>query len=882
MLSDLLFRLRAFVRGSKAERELDEELRSHLEHETEKYINAGVSQPEAVRRAHLALGGLEQVKERCRDVRGTRLIDDFSQDLRYAFRLLRRSPAFALSALLSLSLGIGAVTAVFSVINTVWLKPLPVAEPSRVVRVYSQRAANVSAPDMTDFRNATKTLQGLVGFAPTAFSVTVGDVPTRVFGELVSGDYFDVLGIRAVKGRTFLPQEGRNPGSAPVLVISQVCWQRAFASDPAIVGRDVRVNGVPFVVIGVLAGEVRGMLPPMQSDIWVPLTMEPILKPGSNVLEDRDAGRFQLLGRLQPGASVAQAQAELTSIARQLEQRHPETNRERTVSVYPARPLVAGFETPLLAFTGFLMALATGLLLTAGVNIGSLLLARATERRAENGLRLALGATRFRLVRQHLVESLLLAGAGAAGGTLIAIAATRMLRDLELPTPVPVGLDVRVDATVVLCAVVGGAFVTVLMGLVPAMRSSRQELIAGLRAHGGTMRSAGGVRLRTAFVVVQIALSVGLVCVAGLLGRSTLEAAHLDLGFQQDDVWAVSVDLETRQYSPEQGRLFHRTVQRELEGVPGVERVTLTEIAPLTLSDTVVGLRPTDSSTAGTESSSHVYMNTVSPGYFATLGIPLLAGRDFDARDTEGRPPVAIINETLAGRFWPGESAIGKRVHRGTSTASEIEIVGVARNSKYATATEEPKPFAYLPLAQSYAPRATILLRATPGNAGALVDARRILHQMDPNLATYNAHALSELTAVSRIPASLAAAFAGVLAAAALALAGFGTFTLLAFVVTSRSREVGIRIALGAGPTRLLGEMLQVGARWMFTGQLLGLCLALGAGQALRSILYGVSPGDPATLFVTSLVSMSCGALACILPAMRMLRVDPARALRQE
>jgi len=413
MLSDLLFRLRALVRGSKVERELDEELRSHLEHEIEKYIKAGVSQPEAARRAHLALGGLEQVKERCRDVRGTRVIDDFSQDLRYAFRLLRRSPAFALSALVSLSLGVGAVTAVFSVINAVWLKPLPVAEPSRVVRVYSQRAANVSAPDMSDFRNATKTLKGLVGFAPTAFSVTVGDVPTRVFGELVSGDYFDVLGIRAAKGRTFLPQEGRNPGSAPVLVISQVCWQRTFAGDPAIVGRDVRVNGVPFVVIGVLAAEVRGMLPPLQSDIWVPLTMEPILKPGSKVLENRDAGRFHLLGRLQPGASVAQAQAELTSIARHLEQRHPETNRERTVSVYPARPLMAGFETPVLAFTGFLMALATGLLLTAGVNIGSLLLARATERRAENGLRLALGATRWRLVRQHLVESLLLAGAGA-------------------------------------------------------------------------------------------------------------------------------------------------------------------------------------------------------------------------------------------------------------------------------------------------------------------------------------------------------------------------------------------------------------------------------------------------------------------------------------
>ena len=884
MLSDLVFRLRSLVRGGKVEQELDEELRSHLEHETEKYVKAGLPQSEAIRQAHLALGGLDQVKEGCRDVRGTRLIDDFVQDLRYAFRLLRRSPAFALSAVVSLSLGIGAVTAVFSVINLVWLKPLPVTDPSRVVRVYSQRAANVSAPDMTDFRNATTTLEGLVGFAPTPFSVTVDDVPTRVFGELVSGDYFDVLGIRAVKGRTFLPQEGASPGSAPVLVISYMCWQRVFASDPAIVGRDVRVNGQPFVVIGVLPGDLRGLLPPMQSDMWVPLTMEPILNPGSNVLENRDAGRFHLLGRLRPGASVAQARAELTSIARDLEQRYPETNRGRTVSVYPARPLVAGFETPVLAFTAFLMALAAGLLLTAAVNIGSLLLARATERRAESGLRLALGATRWRLMRQHLVESLLLASAGAAGGTLIAIAATRGLRALEPPTPVPIGLDVRVDATVVLCAVVGGACMTVLMGLVPALRSSRQELITGLRDDGGTMRSEGRARLRTAFVVLQIALSVGLVGAAGLLGRSAFETAHVNLGFQQQDVWVLSVDLETRQYSPAQRRLFFRNVQRELEASPGVERVTIADIVPLTLSDTVVGLRRSDTAgvAEGSTESSRVHVNAVSPSYFATLGIPLLAGRDFDTRDTQGRPLVAIVNETLARRFWPSESAIGKRVRRGNATAPEIEIVGVVRNSKYATAAEEPKAFAYLPLAQSDVPRATILLRAAPGTTRALPEARRIIHQMDPNLAIYNAHALSEVTSVSRMPTNLAAGFAGVLAAAALALAAFGTFTLLAFIVTSRRREMGIRMALGAGPRRLLGEILRVGARWMFVGQFFGLCLALGAGQALRSILYGVSPADPAILVVTLLVSTLCGGLACILPALRILRVNPVTAIRQE
>ena len=808
--------------------------------------------------------------------------DECVQDGRYALRLLGRSPAFTLTVLVSLSLGIGAVAAVFSVINAVWLKPLPVAAPERVVRVYSQRAANVSVPDLTDFRHATRTLEGLVGFAPTAFSVTVGDVPTRVFGELVSGDFFDVLGIRAAMGRTFLPQEGRTPGSAPVLVISHACWLRVFASDSAIVGRSVRVNGQPFVVIGVLPAEMRGLLPPMQSDMWVPLTMATVLTPGSNLLADRDGGRLHLLGRLRPGAGVAQAQTELSGIARDLERRYPETNRGRTVSVYPARPLLAAFETPVLAFSALLMALALGLLLTAGVNIGSLLLARATQRGAENGLRLALGATRWRLVRQHLVESLLLAAGGAAGGTLIAMVAARALRALNPPTPVPVGLDVTVDATVILCAVAGAACVTVLMGLVPALRASRQALVSGVRDGGRTLRSVDGARLRAAFVVLQIALSVGLVGTAGLLGRSAFEAAHVDVGFQQDDVWALSVDLETRQYAPAQGREFYRDVQRQLEGIAGIVRVSLADVVPLTLSDTVVGLRPSNGAATAETPPVAVHTNKVSPAYFATLRIPLVAGRDFEARDGEGRPPVAIVNETLARRLWPGESAIGKRVRRGSATAPEIEIVGVARNSKYTTAAEDPKPFVYLPLAQAYVPRVTVLLRAAPGTTGALAEATRIVRRIDPNLAVYNTTAMSAMTAVSGLPATLAAGFAGVLAASALALAGFGTFTLLAFVVTSRTREVGIRIALGAGPTRLLGEILHVGARWTLTGQVLGLGLAFGAGQALRSTLYGVGPTDPAVVVVTLIVSTLCGALACLLPALRMLRMDPVKAIRQD
>ena len=880
MLSDLWFRLRALIRRHEVERELDDELQSHLEHETDKYVRAGLSRPEAARRAQIALGGLDQTKEDCRAARGTRWIEESAQDVRLGCRLLRRSPLFTAGAVLSLSLGIGAVTAVFSILNAVWLKPLPVAEPERLIRVYSNRASNVSYADFVDLSRTTgTTLEGLVAVAPTPFSLTVGTAPAHVMGELVSGDYFDVLGIRAAAGRTFLEAEGR-PGSAPVVVISDVCWRRRFDGDPAVVGRAVRINGHPFVVIGVLPPAVRGMLPPLQAEVWVPVPMERVLNPDSKLLESRDAGRFHLLGRLRPGTTLAMAQADLSTIARELEGRYPETNRGRTVSVYPARPLLDGFARPVLAFTGFLLALAGGLLLTAAVNTGSLLLARATRRRAENGLRLALGATRGRLVRQHLAETLVLAAAGAAGGTLIAVVATRALRALQPPTPVPVGLDVRVDATVFLAALASAAVVTLLMGMVPAIRSSRDDLITVVRDASGTTSFAGGTRLRTAFVVTQVALSFALAGVAGLLARSASAAGRLDLGFDQHDTWAMSVDLETRQYSPAGGQAFEGAAREALRGVPGVQSVTVADIVPVTLSSKVIGLHATD---RPSDSAAPLPVNTnaISPGHFATLHIPLISGRDFDERDVEGAPSVAIVNETLAGRLWPGEPAIGKRLKGGTGP--EIEVVGVARDSKYVTPAEERKRFAYRPLAQAYTPRITFLVRTLPGVGGAVLEeAQRVVHRLDPDLAIYNADSLSRITEVSRLPARIAAGFAMALAAAALGLAGLGTFSLLAFVVSTRSREFGIRMALGAAPANLLRDVLRRGLSWLVVGQVVGLGLALAAAQALRSVLYGISATDLVSFAVALAVSTVCGTCASLGPAMHVLRTDPARAIRQD
>ena len=884
MLSDLWFRLRALIRRHEVERELDEELQSHLEHETDKYVRAGLSRPEAARRAQIALGGLDQTKEDCRAARGTRWLEESAQDVRHGCRLLRRSPMFTAGAVLSLSLGIGAVTAVFSILNAVWLKPLPVAEPERLIRVYSNRASNVSYADFVDLSRTTgTTLEGLVAVAPTPFSLTVGTAPVHVMGELVSGDYFDVLGIRAAAGRTFLEAEGR-PGSAPVVVISDVCWRRRFDGDPAVVGRAVRINGHPFVVIGVLPPAVRGMLPPLQAEVWVPVPMERVLNPDSKLLESRDAGRFHLLGRLRPGLTREMAQADLSTIARELEERHPETNRGRTVSTYPARPLADGFAKPVLAFTGFLLALAAGLLLTAAVNTGSLLLARAAQRRAETGLRVALGATRGRLIRQHLAESLLLAAGGALGGTFIAVVATGVLRGLQPPTPVPVGLDVGVDTTVFLAALASAAVVTVLMGMVPAIRSSRDDLVTVVRDASGTTGSGGGARLRTAFVVTQVALSCALAGIAGLLARSASAAGRLDLGFDQHDTWAMSVDLETRQYSPGRGRVFERETRDALRSVPGVLGVTAMDIVPVTLSNRVIGMRAADRSSAtGTaEPPLAVHTNAISPGHFATLRIPLIRGRDFDDRDVEGAPPVAIVNETLARRFWPGESAIGKRLEGGNGAGPRIEVVGVARDSKYVTPGEEPKTFMYRPLAQAYTPRITFLVRTLPGMDGVGEEAQRVVHRLDPDLAIYNVDSLSRLTEVSRLPARVAAGFAMALATAALGLAGFGTFSLLAFVVSTRSREFGIRMALGAAPARLVRDVLHHGLSWLVVGQVVGLGLALAAAQALRSVLYGISATDLVSFAVALAVSTVCGTCASLGPALHVLRTDPARAIRQD
>jgi putative ABC transport system permease protein len=464
------------------------------------------------------------------------------------------------------------------------------------------------------------------------------------------------------------------------------------------------------------------------------------------------------------------------------------------------------------------------------------------------------------------------------------VVATRVLRALQPPTPVPVGLDVGVDATVFLAALASAAVVTVLMGIVPAIRSSRDDLITVVRDASGTTGSAGGARLRTAFVVTQVALSFALAGIAGLLARSASAAGRLDLGFDQHDTWAMSVDLETRQYSRARGQAFEGGAREALRSVPGVESVTVADIVPVTLSSRVIGLRAADRSSA-TETPERplaVHTNAISPGHFATLRIPLIRGRDFDERDVEGAPPVAIVNETLARRLWPGESAIGKRLEGGNGAGPKIEVVGVARDSKYVTPGEEPKTFAYRPLAQAYTPRLTFLVRTLPGVDGVLEEAQRVVHRLDSDLAIYNADSLSRITEVSRLPARVAAGFAMALATAALGLAGFGTFSLLAFIVSTRSREFGIRMALGAAPARLLRDVLRHGLSWLVVGEIVGLCLALAAGHALRSVLYGISATDLASLAIAGAISSVCGTGASLGPAMRVLRTDPARAIRED
>jgi macrolide transport system ATP-binding/permease protein len=807
------------------------------------------------------------------------LLSALMHDLRYGFRTLRRTPGFTAIAIVVLALGIGVNATVFSVANAFFFRPLPINDPDAVVRVYSNRFSNTRLPVYHELRDRNSTLSGLAGFQMRSFGLTVDAEPEHAFGETVSGNYFPVLGIAAARGRLLGPSDDV-AGAPPAVVLSHAFWVRRFGASPDVVGRTVSLNSVPFTIVGVADKRFPGVLGPLAGDLWVPLAADAQLRPGLDPAA-RLQGSLHLVGRLKPGATREQAQADLDTIGRQLRAAAGEPVREAAVTVYGSTMVPPEASTAITAFTAVLMTVVALVLLIVCVNVANLALARAAGRDVELAVRQSLGAGRGRLVRQLLTENLLLSVAGAAGGFAIAWWSTRLVMAARLPVPVPVALDLSVDVRVLAFTIVVAIAATLAFGMVPALTASRTELVSALKGSGsGRPRHS---RLRSAFLIAQVSMSILLLVTAGLFVRSFRNAQNLDTGFETDGVLTASIDMETRGYSQPRALELYRSLVERLEARPGMQSANLVDIVPLTLSNTTAHLlRDGDPRPGRGESPAtpRTYVNRVGPGHFETLQIPMIAGRDFTHQDRDGAQ-VAIVNETFAEQFWPGKPAVGQRLHPLDDGARQtIEVIGVVRDSKYITVGEASTPFLYRPLAQEYTPRVTMLVRSDAGAAATIAAMKQEVRGLDAGLSVFNIEALTDATSVSLLPARVAGGLLGALGILALALAALGIYRVLSFLVRSRTREIGIRVAVGATPRAVAAMVVRQALTWTIAGAAIGISLALVLTRFLGSFLFGISPTDPWTFATVTIVLALVACAAALVPAVRASRLDPLTALR--
>ena len=812
------------------------------------------------------------------------------QDMRYGARMLLKRPGFTTVVVLTLALGIGANTAIFGVVDRLLVRMLPVTEPERLVNLSGRdekggHDTSFSYPIYKDYRDQSDVFDGLLAYTETAMNLSERGQPERVIGVLVSGNYFDTLGVTPALGRTFLPEEDRTPGTHPVAVVSYGLWQRRFGADPKLVGRTITLNTYRFTVIGVAPAEFRGVRRGVSPDVYVPMQMTaqawPTRKPDD--LNSRKFSWLNLMGRLKPGVTRAQAQTAMSALSSRIMQVHP--NTWPLIALEDGSQGETGRISDLRTPVKLLMATVALVLLIACVNVANLSLARAQTRIREMAVRLALGASRRRLVRQMLTESLLLALLGGGFGVLVAVWLTDALAAYSPPTggSGPPLLDARLDWRVLTFTTTLSLMTGLLFGLVPAWQASKPNLTMALKEETtGFGSGSGRFRLRGALVSAQIALSlVALVC-AGLCVRSLQNLQRIDAGFDTAKVLVMGLNLSLNGYKEEQGREFYANLLERVSALPGVEAASLARIVPLTgsgmrLSVGVEGYAPSDDRPINFD------MNIVGPRYCATMKLPLVAGREFTANDNAAAAPVVIINEAAAQTYWPNQNPLGKHLMIGAPGQDKpqpVEIIGVAGASRYRSLTESFRPGMLLPAAQNYAPDLSLHVRSAGEPALLIESVRRELRALDPQLPATRIRTLEEHRRNSlyseRVTALLLSAFGGL----ALLLAALGIYGVMAYAVTQRTREVGIRMALGARAGDVLRLMLRQGAGVIVAGVALGLAGAFAATRLIRTFLYQVSATDPLT-FVSAAFLLTVVALpACYLPARRAMKVDPMIALR--
>jgi macrolide transport system ATP-binding/permease protein len=814
------------------------------------------------------------------------------QDLRYAVRVFLKSTGFTAAAVLAIAIGIGANTTVFSFINALLLRPIVgVSDPARLVEVYTSDFSSglygsSSYPDYRDFRDQTDAFAGLAAFQETVASFTVAgdDVPERSGGVYVTGNYFDVLGVKPAAGRLFKPQDDERAGAHPLVVISHDFWRRRFDADAAVVGSSVNLDSRPYTVIGVAAQSYLGMrLGERVPDFWVPMAQMP-----EGDLRERGSRGLDIVGRLKEGATPESAQSQLRSVAARLAAAYPDTNRgtlehpndARPITVAPAALVSPRGRKNLRTLSGLLLAVVGLVLLIACANVANLLLARASTRRREIAIRLALGASRARLVRQLITESIVLSLAGGAVGLVISLWTADLLPGF-FPAEETALLDLSVDSRVLLFTL-GVSLVTgFIFGLAPAIHSSRPDLVTALKDDSsGALAGLRRFGLRNALVIAQIALSLVLLVGAGLFLRSLRNAVNFDPGFDANNLLLASLETRGHELTKEQGAQLYDQLQEGVSRLPGVRAVSFTRVTPISgggqrRGTIIEGYQPRP------KEDTEINTNVVGLNFFRTIGIPVVAGRDFDARDTAKSQPVVMVNEEFARRYYNGQSAVGRRL-RTDSEGPFAEIVGVARDAKYRDLREQPLPFIYIPLGQEYQGGMTLLVRTEGDPLSVAPGVRSVMQQLNKNLPLYNvktmqSHVRSAL-AVDRMIAVLLGVFGG----AALLLAGVGVYGVMSYAVAQRTREIGIRMALGASPRDVLRLVVGQGMTLILVGGAIGLALAFALSRVVSGLLFNLSATDPLTFAGVTLLLGCAALLACYLPARRAAKVDPMIALRHE
>ena len=893
-----LLRLIRVFRSGRAEVELNRELSSHLDLLIERNVALGMSPEVAARAAHQALGGVAQVQEAHRAARTLTWLGDAIRDAAYAVRSLRRTPAFAGTAILTLALGTGANTGIFSIVNG-FLRPLPVPDPDRIVTLAATHPGDetgfrfrVSFPALVDYRRQADVFSDVFAWETRLGGMTVDDRTARFLHSPVSGNYFSGLGLAPALGRLFSPREGEHAGDEEIVVLGHAYWTSRFGRRTDVIDRLVRINGAPARIVGVAPEGFHGLYAGTEMDGYITLSSRAVRPsdPPDLLFTDRAFASLTMVGRMKPGVTIAQAQAAVEVVAERLAAEHPSTDRGASIRVIPepyGRPIPVPFVARIVPLARLMLLFLSALvLLIACLNVMNLIFVRATARQRELAVRSALGSSRGRLVRMLLAESLIVAVMGTALGVFVGQSLTALLlRSLHLSIDIPIVLDAGFDWRVFSYTLVVAVAAGLAVGAVPAVRATRAD-VSGVLHDGGRSGSGGlgGRRIRRVLVVAQIAGSLVLLVVASFFVRSLQQSARVDVGFETANLQTVVMDTAQIGYSREQSEAFYASLEDRVRRLPGVDRAALSVLVPMSYAFWSCPVEP-ETGVANVHERPSIGYNTVGSKYFETLRLPIVQGRAIDERDREDTTPVVVINRTLAERLWPGATPIGKRLRAFCADKDALfEVIGVAENSKYVVPFEHPLPYMYLALSQLQPQFRALQVRSSLPAGELLATLEPLIQSLGPGMPTFDTRTMDQVIAGGPgfVMFRIAATQATAMGTLGLVLAVVGLYGVVSYGAAQRTREIGIRLALGADPADVRRLVLREGTGMVSAGLVAGLVLSALVTLTLTRFLVIVNLADPVPVFLVTVALAVVTFVACDLPARRAMRVPPMSALRHE